>query len=122
MRTSRRSIQMPIQILVLALLVAGLQFQSAGHALAGSRKAEIRLFQFQPGTITVRAGTTVTWRNDDAIVHSVTTNGKTPAGQQFDSGFFTKGGSYSHRFTKPGTYRYFCRRHPSMTGKVVVRP
>ncbi len=95
---------------------------ATGGAAAAQQKAaaDIKLFQFQPGTIEVRAGTTVEWTNRDDIEHSVTSGTPNAPAGDFDSGFFTRGGSYAFTFTKPGTYSYFCRRHPSMTASVVV--
>jgi plastocyanin len=77
--------------------------------------AEIKGFAFQPRSLEVSVGTTVTWTNDDAIQHSVTA-----ADNSFDSGLFTQGGTFSHTFDKPGTYAYYCARHGSMMGEVKV--
>ncbi len=81
----------------------------------------ISLFQFQPNVVEVPVGTTVTWINGDLIEHSVT-QGNTPGtpGGVWDSGFFTKGKSFSYKFDKPGEFKYFCARHNSMTGIVRV--
>lgn len=82
--------------------------------------AEIKLFEFVPGTLTVTAGATVVWTNTDGIIHSVT-NGTspTPAGA-FDSDFFDQGQTFAFTFTQPGSYPYFCKRHPFMQGVVNV--
>ena len=73
-------------------------------------------FAFVPATITVRAGTRVTWTNRQAgIEHTVTANDGS-----FDSGNLSTGSSYSHVFTKAGTYAYHCAIHPFMTGTVIV--
>ena len=85
------------------------------EAPATDRGAEIRQFAFQPKALEVPVGTTVTWTNDDAIQHSVTASDGS-----FDSGFFTQGGTFAHTFDTPGTYAYYCARHGSMTGEVVV--
>ncbi len=99
---------------------AALWAAAIGHAAAGETAATIKLFQFQPKTLTVKAGDTVTWVNGDDIDHSVTAG--TPGAETgaFDSGFFAKGGSFAFTFAAPGTYRYFCKRHPSMTATVEV--
>ncbi len=62
----------------------------------------------------------VTWMNGDDIEHSVTAGKPGKETKAFDSGFFVKDQSYSFSFTEPGTYSYFCKRHPSMTGTVKV--
>jgi plastocyanin len=71
---------------------------------------------FQPASIDVAAGTTVTWTNDDGFGHTVTaTDGA------FNSGVLDGGASFSQIFSEPGTFEYFCAIHPSMTGTVTVR-
>lgn len=77
---------------------------------------QIKLFQFQPRELSVKAGSTVKWSNGDDIEHSVTSK----QDGQFDSGFFKKDGTYEFTFSAPGTYEYFCKRHPSMKATVVV--
>ena len=73
-------------------------------------------FSFQPGTLTVKAGTTVTWVNHDDEPHTVNENNKT-----FKSGTLDTDAKFSYKFTSPGTYNYFCSLHPRMTGQIVVK-
>lgn len=70
---------------------------------------------FSPKVIHVDKGTTVTWKNDDAVSHTVTS--KTGL---FDSKDMHYGKTFSYTFTKPGTYDYYCVYHPGMVGTVVV--
>ncbi|MFT3989069.1 plastocyanin/azurin family copper-binding protein [Aestuariivirga sp.] len=91
-------------------------------AFAMDQAATIKLFQFQPGNLEVKVGTTVTWTNGDDIEHSVTSGAPGKESKVFDSGFFKKGGTYSFTFTTPGTYTYFCKRHNSMKATVTVIP
>ena len=74
---------------------------------------KIANFAFSPDTITVTAGTEITWINEDSTVHTVT-------GAGFESGEIKPGQSYNHAFSSPGTYDYHCSIHSSMTGQVVV--
>ncbi len=73
-------------------------------------------FNFSPMTLTVAAGTTVTWANNDDIPHTV---------RAVDGSFHSKamdtGDIYSFTFAKPGVYSYFCSVHPKMVGKVIVK-
>jgi nitrite reductase (NO-forming)/hydroxylamine reductase len=70
---------------------------------------------FQPHTLIVATGATVTWQNDDTVAHTaISSEG------WFDSGQLAAGESFVHQFDKPGTYRYGCTNHPSMEGVVVV--
>ncbi len=77
----------------------------------------IKEMAFTPDNITVKTGTTVTWTNDDSVVHTVTANDGS-----FASDSLAQGKSYSHTFNTPGTYKYRCVIHPNMTGIVTVTP
>jgi amicyanin len=72
-------------------------------------------FAFVSANIEVRAGTTVTWTNNDQASHTVTFRS---AG--VDSGVLRTGQTFSHTFTAPGAYDYFCSIHPYMVGRVTV--
>jgi amicyanin len=76
---------------------------------------EIEGFAFQPATLTIQAGDTVTWTNLDDVDHTATST----AGA-FDSGLLGQGESYTVTFTDPGTFDYLCTPHPTMTGRIVV--
>src|SRR5581483_2938451 len=85
----------------------------------------IRSYQFQPTSLNVRAGDTVTWRNDDNVAHTVTSD----SGSELDSPLLQPGQSWTHTFSNAGTYDYHCTPHSSqgangsysgMTGRVVV--
>jgi plastocyanin len=99
----------------LALGIAGPASSQPGVAAA------IRVFQFQPGALEVAAGTRVTWRNEDEITHTVTSGAAGSPDGRFDLQLAGKGTQGSAVFPEPGTYPYFCARHPSMRGEVTVR-
>jgi plastocyanin len=96
-----------------ALLLA---LASALPAAARAADLEVKIdnFTFGPQQITVKAGTTVTWINEDDIPHTVTSTG------HFRSKALDTDDKFSFTFTTPGTYEYFCSLHPHMTGSVVV--
>jgi plastocyanin len=71
---------------------------------------------FEPATVEVVAGSTVTWTNDDGLPHTITARE-----DDFNSGVVMSGDSFSQAFETPGSFDYFCAIHPSMTGTVVVR-
>jgi|SRR5579875_963762 len=83
--------------------------------------AHIKLFDYQPNPLTVPAGTTVTWINEDAIEHSVTSGTPPTPDGAFDSGFFTQGQSWSFTFQQKGDFHFFCMRHNFMTGEIIVQ-
>ena len=77
---------------------------------------DISQMRFDAPTVTVKAGGTVTWTNRDGAPHTVTaTDGS------FGSSQLTSGDSFSHTFSEPGTYTYFCQVHPMMKATVVVK-
>ena len=82
-----------------------------------SAEVEIDNFSFGPQTLTVAAGTTVTWKNNDDVPHTVVSDDKTT----FRSKALDTDDKFSYTFTKPGTYNYFCSVHPKMIAKVVVQ-
>ncbi|OBG22353.1 amidase [Mycobacterium sp. 852002-51057_SCH5723018] len=72
-------------------------------------------FAFAPATLTVRAGSTVTWTNKDEEPHTVAaTDGS------FHSPGMGTGATFSHIFPSAGKFDYVCSIHPSMHGTVVV--
>lgn len=75
-------------------------------------------FSFSPDTLTVKAGTTVTWVNHDDIPHTVV-SADTP--RLFKSPPMDTDGHYSYTFSAPGSFRYFCSIHPHMVGQVIVK-
>ena len=74
-----------------------------------------------PSALTVMAGTTVSWSNDDAVAHTVT-SGNLDDGTDdiFDSDLFIQGTAFEFTFEEPGTFDYFCVLHPWVSGTVTV--
>ena len=75
----------------------------------------IKNFAFSPASITVKAGTTVTWTNSDTAPHTVT-----DLNQAFDSGNIASGKTYKFKFATAGTYTYHCLIHSMMANATVV--
>jgi len=96
------------------LLVAAATF-AARSAPATDAEVDIDQFTFLPQHITVKAGTTVTWINEDDVPHTIVSSSKV-----FKSKALDTADKFSFTFTTPGTYDYFCSVHPHMTGAVVV--
>lgn len=78
----------------------------------------IKGFAYDPSSITISKGTTVTWKNEDSAPHTFTT---TKAPVSIDSGSIGNGDVFSYTFDTPGTYEYHCAIHPSMKGIVIVQ-
>jgi len=105
-----------------AIAVAAFALTSGTRAIpavGASDKPEIKIdnFSFGPATITVPAGTTVTWTNNDDVPHVVTSDDN----KMFKSKALDTDDHFSFTFTKPGTYKYYCAIHPKMTAKIVVQ-
>jgi plastocyanin len=89
---------------------------AAAQAAAAAGIVIARDFMFAPVTITIKAGSTVTWKNTDDEPHTVVSD----AGL-FRSSALDTNESFSFRFDKPGTYHYACSIHPRMVGTIVVQ-
>jgi plastocyanin len=82
--------------------------------ISQTKAVSIANFRFNPDSITVKIGDTVSWSNDDQAPHQV-------AGSIFGSQPLNTGDSYSFTFTQAGTYDYHCAIHPTMTGQIIVQ-
>jgi nitrite reductase (NO-forming) len=77
---------------------------------------------YEPATLTVSAGSTVTWKNTDSTLHTVTSGSAETgvSGTEFDSSYLAGGKTFQHTFSSAGTFDYYCTLHPFMKGQVVV--
>ena len=133
----RKKSALPLAVSLLAVVVAGCGGVGSGTegprgemAHAGSDKpgepqsAEVMKqividnFTFDPPMLTIPVGTKVTWVNHDDVPHTATSTAKP---KQFESGTLDSDDKFSHVFTVPGTYEYFCAVHPKMTGRIIVK-
>ena len=104
-----------VSIAAIAFLARTSSVSVNAQQAAATSGVTIDNFSFGPPTLTVAAGTTVTWTNRDDIPHTVVSTEGT-----FKSKAVDTDEKFSYKFAKPGTYTYFCSIHPKMTGKVVV--
>jgi plastocyanin len=109
MSVTPRSLGVRIAIAAAISLLLG-----SAQARADETSVTIDNFTFQPAQLTVKVGTTVTWRNHDDIPHAIVSAGK------FRSKTLDTDDSYSFTFTAAGDYKYFCSLHPHMTGTITV--
>lgn len=78
----------------------------------------LRNFSFNPDTLRIAAGTTVTWVNCEPPTIDAHTSHA--SGGQWSSGYLSPGMTYSWKFTEVGRFEYFCEPHPFMHGVVIV--
>jgi plastocyanin len=109
MSVTPRSLGVRIAIAAAISLLLG-----SAQARADETSVTIDNFTFQPAQLTVKVGTTVTWKNHDDIPHAIVSAGK------FRSKTLDTDDSYSFTFTAAGDYKYFCSLHPHMTGTITV--
>lgn len=81
------------------------------------KNVAISNFAFSPSTVTVAAGDTVLWTNNDNVTHTVTSD----TGSELGSSQLGQGQTYRHVFASAGTFAYHCTIHPSMHGSVTVQ-
>lgn len=129
LNNSKKKLVAGFSILVLSLLILGSCSKSTayntpttggtggtgGGSGPGTNEVFIQGMAFNPASITITAGTTITWTNKDAVGHTVTSNTNL-----FNSGTLQTGGTFSFTFAKAGTYSYYCSVHPSMVASVTV--
>lgn len=113
MNHSRRRIS-ALAAAAVALLVGGLLLLSVPATAAG-HDVTVQNLAYNPASITVQVGDTVTWTNQDALPHTVTADDGS-----FDQPLAASGGTATITFSKAGTFTYHCTIHPSMHGTVVV--
>ena len=94
-------------------LLAGVAVMAA--PIGEETVVKIDNFTFAPQRVTVKAGTTVTWTNEDDIPHTVASTTRA-----FKSKTLDTNDKFSFTFTTAGVYDYFCSLHPHMTGTIVV--
>ncbi len=73
-------------------------------------------FEYSPDTVTATVGTTITWTNDQDVVHTVTADDGS-----FDSGDMATGATFDEAFDAVGTFAYHCSIHSNMTGTIIVQ-
>ena len=96
--------------------VAAIALAGWASAAPGPLKLDIEHFKFEPTSVTVPRGTSVTWVNHDEETHTVTS-----ASGAFASPALEHDQTFSHTFAQPGTYTYFCALHPHMRATIVVK-
>ena len=103
-------------LLAFTLILAGVVLAVSQQPAAGTNEVVIQNFAFEPATLTVKAGTKVTWVNRDDEPHTATANDK-----RFSSKALENGDRFTTEFNQRGIYKYYCALHPKMTGQIIVK-
>ncbi len=111
--SARRALMLGFAIGVVALYAVHIEAARA----ADDAMVRIDNFSFTPEELTVKAGATVTWENEDDIPHSIVLTDKSFHSKPLDTHDKT-----AFTFTKTGVVAYFCGLHPHMQGKITVVP
>jgi plastocyanin len=101
--------------LATALIVVALGLGARSVAAQESAAVSIVDFAFQPASVELATGGTVTWTNTGQAPHTVTADDGS-----FDSGTLSPGATFSQTFATAGTFTYHCNIHPQMTATVIV--
>jgi plastocyanin len=104
---------------LIASILGGAVLATALAAHAGPAPITIKIdnFTYNPGTLVIPAGTTVTWVNEDDVPHTTVSDDH----KSFRSKPLDTDDKYSFTFASPGVYPYFCSIHPHMTAKIIVK-
>lgn len=87
----------------------------ATQAQAATHQVSIQGFAFVPANLTISAGDTVVFTNNDGAPHTATADNGS-----FDTGRLSRGQSAQLTFSGAGTFSYFCAVHPNMKGSITV--
>jgi plastocyanin len=110
----RRSRLIAAAVLAVVLVAAGCGGSEPSEPVATTSVHMVKSYRFDPGTIEIEAGQTVTWVNDDNFTHTVRVDGQ-------PDHKVGKGDSVAITFDTPGTYHYVCTLHShDMEGEVIV--
>jgi plastocyanin len=114
--TRLRLLLVPLVLLALGVFATGCGSTEAGSTPVVTNQVSMaKSYRFDPETIEIKAGTTVTWTNNDNFTHTVRVDGQ-------EDHKVGRGDSVSIRFDKPGTYHYVCTLHShDMSGDVIVK-
>jgi plastocyanin len=127
-RTGVRTVAMGILVIGAALLTSACSSsKSAGGGTSAASSGStttanalntvvVKNFSFEPMSVTVKAGTRLTWKFEDSAQHTVSADDNS-----FASPALANGQTYSFTFTKPGIFQYICSIHQYMKGTVVVK-
>ena len=112
---TRNFLHFGILIIVMVLIVSCYKNKSSVNSNATNSKVSITSSGFSPASLTIVTGSTVTWTNNDNMVHTVTTGDGS-----INSGNIAAQSSYTKTFSTAGTFNYYDANNTSMKGVLIV--
>jgi len=106
-----------VYLILIVILISGCSEQAVedGIVPAEDNTVMINHFVFEPQELVVDTGTTVIWKHNDNVAHTIVSQGL------FESEALKRGGEFAFTFSEKGEYTYYCSIHPSMIGKIIVK-
>ena len=123
-RSAMRSVYQNFLVaFVLGLMIVATTGASCGSNPSSSKpvstsSVSIKNTAFDPISVSVSAGSVITWTNNDSVYHQIITDSNLP---DLESGVLDSGATYSFTFSQTGTFPYHCNIHPEMKGQVTVK-
>lgn len=119
---------LPAAVIIGAMLLTACSGNAGNTAIPGSPTTSsgsettviMKNLKFVPAKLTIKAGTTVKWTNQDSFAHTVTSGTRDNPTTLFNSGDVGAGQSFSYTFKDPGVYPYHCTPHQGMDGEITV--
>ncbi|HVX48412.1 MAG TPA: cupredoxin domain-containing protein [Candidatus Saccharimonadales bacterium] len=109
---------------VLVIAIVGVTLLAGNNGSSGPKIAAVKITDqgFQPATLTVKSGTTITWTNGGVVMHQVASNPfpKDDGLPGLKSEILNNTQTYSFVANKTGTYGYHDQLNPTMNGTIVV--
>ena len=104
-------------LILIVILINGCSEQAIENEIVPTEGNIVKInhFVFGPQELIVDMGTTVIWRHNDNVAHTVVSSGL------FESESLNRGDEFAFTFSEKGEYTYYCSIHPSMTGKIIVK-
>ena len=114
----KKYIVLTIIMILLSVLLMGATSCSTSKTITPASGSVVNIvnFAFSPGTLTIKAGTTVTWTNNDSTTHNVASDSGV-----FSSGNLSPNSQFSYTFNSTGTFPYHCTIHTYMKGTIIVQ-
>ena len=101
-------------ILLIVILISGCYSQQTSNIEVKPNEIIIDNFAFTPQELIINSWTTIIWKNNHNVVHTIVSQ------NLFESKTLKKWDEFTFTFNSPGEYNYYCSIHPSMRGRIII--